>query len=285
MNGTIAGAVFLAVLAEGVLTFMDAIVKGLTARYSAIQIAFLRFAFGTVVAAGMWLVLRPPWPDRASIQANALRSIVIAVTATSFFFALGRLPFANCAALTFLSPLFVAVFGAVFLKEKLSPRIGMALVAGFVGMLVMLAGDVSFSGMDSSAWVGAAAAVLAAVTYALNVIILRSRALRDPVPTIVLFQNVGPALLLAVPAATASEPLPLTDAGLFAIIGCLGVGGHFLLARAFAWAPATTLAPVGYAVLVWAALFGVLFFGELPSVAAVAGALLIVVGTWLAHRR
>ena len=62
-----------------------------------------------------------------SILANSLRSIVIAVTATSFFFALGRLPFANCAALTFLSPLFVALFGAAFLKEELSPRIGLAL--------------------------------------------------------------------------------------------------------------------------------------------------------------
>jgi len=48
---------------------------------------------------------------------------------------------------------------------------------------------------------------------------------------------------------------------------------------------AATLAPVGYVVLVWAAIFGVFFFGELPSVAAVAGALFIVLGTWLTQKR
>ena len=285
MTNSIAHAVLLVVLADGVLTFMDALIKGLTTRYSALQIAYLRFAFGSVVAMAMWGVLRPPLPNRASIMANGLRSVVIAVTATSFFFALSRLPFANCAALTFLSPLFIALFGAAFLKEELNPRIGIALGVGFAGMVVMLAGDVTFTEMGSSAWVGAAAAVLAAITYALNVIILRARATKDPVPTIVLFQNIGPAFILALPAFTVWQPLSGADTVTFALIGCLGVGGHFLLAHAFAMAPASSLAPVGYVVLVWAAIFGVIFFGELPSTAAVAGALFIVLGTWLAHKR
>lgn len=285
MSGSLAQAVLLVVLADGVLTFMDALIKGLTVRYSAVQISCLRFAFGSIVASAMWLLLRPALPSRASIIANSLRSVVIAVTATSFFFALGRLPFANCAALTFLSPLFIALFGALFLKEELHPRIGLALAIGFAGMIVMLAGDVSFTDLGTGAWIGAAAAVLSAVTYALNVIILRARATKDPVPTIVLFQNIGPALILALPAFAVWEPLPAADVFTFALIGCLGVGGHYLLAHAFALAPASSLAPVGYVVLVWAAIFGAIFFGELPSLAAIAGALFIVLGTWLAHKR
>jgi drug/metabolite transporter (DMT)-like permease len=285
VKSTIARAVVLVVLADGVLTFMDALIKGLTLRYSAVQISYLRFAFGSLVAVAMWGILRPALPTRASIVANSLRSIVIAITATAFFFALSRLPFANCAALTFLSPLFTALFGAAFLKEELNRRIWLALAAGFVGMIIMLAGDVTFTDMSPAAWAGAAAAVLAAITYALNVVILRARATQDPVPTIVLFQNIGPALILALPAVAVWQPLPPADVLTFAVIGCLGVGGHYLLAHAFALAPAATLAPVGYVVLVWATIFGVFFFGELPSAAAVAGALFIVLGTWLAHKR
>ncbi len=285
MKSSIARAVVLVILADGVLTFMDALIKGLTPRYSALQISCLRFSFGSLIAATMWGIIRPALPSRDSIVANSLRSIVIATTATAFFFALGRLPFANCAVLTFLSPLFIAVFGAAFLKEELSPRIGLALVIGFIGMIIMVAGDVTFADMSGSAWAGVAAAILAAITYALNVIILRARATQDPVATIVLFQNVGPALILAVPAALVWQPLSQADAILFVLIGCLGVGGHFLLAEAFALAPAATLAPVGYVVLIWAAIFGVFFFGELPSVAAVAGALFIVLGTWLTQKR
>jgi drug/metabolite transporter (DMT)-like permease len=285
VKSTIVRAVILVVLADGVLTFMDALIKGLTPRYSALQISCLRFAFGSIVAVAMWGIVRPALPSRASITANSLRSIVIAITATAFFFALGRLPFANCAVLTFLSPLFIALFGAAFLKEELSPRIGLALGVGFIGMLIMVAGDVSFADMSGSAWAGVAAAVLAAITYALNVIILRARATQDPVPTIVLFQNIGPAVILAIPAALVWQPLSQADTIMFALIGCLGVGGHYLLAEAFALAPAATLAPVGYVVLIWAAIFGVFFFGELPSMAAVAGALFIVLGTWLTQKK
>ena len=58
-------------------------------------------------------------------------------------------------------------------------------------MIVMLAGRHHIRRHEGSAWAGAAAAVLAAITYALNVIILRARATQDPVPTIVLFQKWG----------------------------------------------------------------------------------------------
>jgi S-adenosylmethionine uptake transporter len=80
-------------------------------------------------------------------------------------------------------------------------------------------------------------------------------------------------------------PLTPDDIALFALIGTIGVTAHTLLAQAFARIEAARLAPVGYVTLAWGALFGVLFFGEVPGWATLAGATLVVLGTLLTQRR
>ncbi|HEY7548552.1 MAG TPA: EamA family transporter [Hyphomicrobiaceae bacterium] len=102
---------------------------------------------------------------------------------------------------------------------------------------------------------------------------------------IVLFQNLGPAVLLAVPVLWAWAPLTLADTVLSALVGTIGVAAHTLLAHAFERIEAARLAPVGYVTLAWGALFGVFFFGELPGWATLAGATPIVLGTLLMQRR
>jgi len=76
----------------------------------------------------------------------------------------------------------------------------------------------------------------------------------------------------------------ISDMGLFAFIGFLGVSGHTLLALAFAKAEAARLAPVHYLVLVWGTLTGWFFFGDLPGLATLFGASIVVAATWLARR-
>jgi drug/metabolite transporter (DMT)-like permease len=70
-----------------------------------------------------------------------------------------------------------------------------------------------------------------------------------------------------------SEPL---HAGLIVAIGILGAVGHFLLIRAHEFAPATLLAPFGYAQLVTVLVLGWLVFGQLPDGVALAGIVLVV---------
>ena len=67
--------------------------------------------------------------------------------------------------------------------------------------------------------------------------------------------------------------------------GLLGVGGHLLLARAYAQVQAIRLAPLDYTALIWAVLIGYFAFDEVPQPAAGLGAVLIVSGAWLASRR
>jgi S-adenosylmethionine uptake transporter len=277
--------VLVAVAAEGMLTLMDALIKLLSARYPALQIAFLRFGFG-LIGAAVYAAWRPPgWPTREAVLYNGVRAVIIVVTATTFFFALGRLPLADAIALSFIAPVLTALLGASLLGERLDWRIGVALAAGLAGMLLIVGGKLGGAGLDRDAAVGAAAVVVSAIGYALNVVVLRHRATRDPISQIVLFQNLGPALLLAVPVLWVWTPLTLGDAALFALLGTIGVTAHTMLAHAFARIEAARLAPVGYVTLVWGVLFGLLFFAEVPGLATVAGATLIVLGTVLTQRR
>ena len=116
-------------------------------------------------------------------------------------------------------------------------------------------------------------------------VLLRARAAKDPVVTIVALQNGVPAAILAIPAWWVWVPPTGRDAALFLAIGTLGVGGHLLLARAFSKAEAARLAPLEYTALVWAVLLGFTVFGEVPTATTLAGAALIVGGALVASRR
>ncbi len=108
---SLARIVLLAVAAEGLLTLMDAIIKALSARYPTLQIAFLRFGFGLIGAAIYTAWNRPGWPTREATLYNGMRALLIVVIATTFFFALARLPLADAIALSFISPVLTALFG------------------------------------------------------------------------------------------------------------------------------------------------------------------------------
>jgi S-adenosylmethionine uptake transporter len=282
---SITGIVVLAVAAEGLLTLMDAMIKVLSPRYHTFEIAFLRFAFGMVGAIVYALWTRPGRPTRDATLYNGLRAALVVLTATSFFYALSLLPLADAIALSFISPVLTALMGALILGERLDWRIAVALVAGFLGMLLIVGGKLGGAGLGPEVLIGAGAVLFSAVAYALNIIMLRHRATRDPLAQIILFQNAGPTLILLFPALWVWVTPNLADLGQFAICGTLGVVAHTMLAHAFARIEAAKLAPIAYVTLVWGVLFGFLFFAEVPGLATLAGAALIVVGTLITQRR
>lgn len=282
---SIAGIVLLAIAAEGLLTLMDAMIKSLSPRYPTFEIAFLRYAFGMVGAVAYALWMRPGWPTRDATLYNGARAGLIVLTATSFFYALSLLPLADAIAMSFISPVLTALMGALILGERLDWRIAVALAAGFLGMLLIVGGKIGSAGMSPDVLIGAAAVLFSAVGYSLNIIMLRHRATRDPLAQIILFQNVGPGLILLLPALWVWTPPTLGDLGQFAILGTLGVVAHTMLAHAFARIEAARLAPIGYVTLIWGVLLGFLFFAEVPGLATLAGAALIVVGTLTTQRR
>ena len=268
----------------GMLSIMDAAIKDVAARYPTFEVAFLRYVAGLLVIGAVVVWLRPGWPSRELIVVNGIRSVLAAVLAVTFFFSLSTLPLAEAVALSFLSPTFLALFGAWLLKEKLSPRIGIALGVGFVGVLVIVGGKLGQAAYGPLALLGAGAALVSAVVYALSLVLLRARARTDSIPLIVLVLHVGACLLLVGPALWVWRTPTWHDAAIFGATGLFGTGGHLLLANAFARSQAGKLAPYEYTALIWAASLGFAVFGEVPGLATILGAVFIVASALLAER-
>jgi len=277
------GPVLRATAGIAVLSAMDAVIKGMAAHYPIFQVTLLRFACGTLVATGVAAAMRPGWPSRETVVANALRSVVAVLTATTFFYALGQLPLAETLVLSFLAPTFVALFGMLLLEEPVDRRIVGALAVGFAGTVVVALGG----GGDGAtrSWSGVAAAFASAVFYALSVVLLRQRAQRDKFIHIVMFQNVGPMLLVFPFGAAVWQPVGGPHLAWFLLMAVLGVIGHLLMATAFAKAQAARLAPLEYTALVWAALIGYAVFGEIPTLATLGGGALIIGAALITSRR
>ncbi|MDP3408875.1 DMT family transporter [Bosea sp. (in: a-proteobacteria)] len=277
------GPALRALLGIALLTVMDAVVKAQMQEHPFIVALFMRFAMGGICALAVLAIVRPPTPTRASLIGNSIRVPVVVLTAGSFFYSLSVLPLAEALTLAFLAPVFVALLGALMLKERMDSRILQALGFGVAGMLVMvwprLQGHVSGAGL------GVAAALFSAVAYAFNLILLRRIAQKEHPAVIVAFQNCGPALVLAIPAALNFVPLSTTDLLVYLVAGMLGVAGHLTLTSAFARAEASRLAPLEYTALIWASLLGYFVFGEVPLITTYAGAVLIVAGAIAISRR
>ena len=121
--------------------------------------------------------------------------------------------------------------------------------------------------------------------YALSVVLLRQRAQRDKFMHIVIFQNVGPMLLISPFGLAVWQPVSAPHLAWFVGMGVLGVIGHVLMATAFAKAQAARLAPLEYTALVWAAAIGYAVFDEIPTLTSLTGGALIVGAALIASRR
>ncbi|CAN1530820.1 RhaT Permeases of the drug/metabolite transporter (DMT) superfamily [Rhabdaerophilaceae bacterium] len=278
----------LAIAGIGILCVMDALLKAVGARYPTFQLAFLRFLVGVLWAGLAVLIMRPAFPSRETIRLNAVRGCIGVVTATSFFYALQTLPLAEAIAFSFLSPLFLALFGALILGEVIGRHTALGLLFGFAGMIVMTFGNGIVTGQvefgQGLHLPGVGAAVVSAFCYALGLVLLRQRAQQDALVIIVFFQMAVPSVLMIVPAWLVWVPLQPGDLALFLAIGGLGLAGHLLMAMAFKRAEAARLAPAEYSALIFASALGIIYFAEVPGLATLIGASLVIMGTVLAMR-
>ncbi|HSI40273.1 MAG TPA: DMT family transporter [Xanthobacteraceae bacterium] len=266
----------------GVLCLMDGLVKYLSAFHATPQVVAMRYGFGALAALAVFLAAGTPWPRRTALRPHMWRAVVIFITATTFFYALATLPLAVALSLSFTAPIFIALLARLALKERPGGPVVAALALGFGGVLVVLWDELGRAGPATS--LGIAAALVSAVSYAISMITLKTRAALDPVPSIVLLQNAF-TLVLAAPAAamvwTAPTAMELT---LFAAVGVLGTTGHLALAFAYGRAEASRLGVLEYTAFVWAALIGLIAFGEVPSPITLLGAAFIVAGALLVGR-
>ncbi|MEP7298435.1 MAG: DMT family transporter [Burkholderiales bacterium] len=276
-----------AALAAASFISMDSVIKLLAVRFDALQLGFFRFAGGSVFAIVLWLWKRPALPSGAAWWLHIVRSALLLCSLLGYFFALTQLPLALAVAISYLSPIFVAVLAIPVLGERPAGSIWLALAAGLSGVAIAVWPELSagLSAVKALRLLGMASAAAAALAFAGVMLLARRQARTDSTWTILLIQSVLPMLLLAAPAAWRWQPTQEGDLALVLLAGGLGTLGLLSLTFAFTRLEASRVAPIEYTGLVWATALGYLLFDEVPTLGTVASAALIIGGCLLLLRR
>jgi S-adenosylmethionine uptake transporter len=274
-----------AIAGIALFSLMDGLMKSASIAVGAYSAMMVRSVIGVLLMLPLWRLTGGRWPAMSALRIHALRGAISAGMATTFFWALIRLPLAEAIALSFIAPLIALYLAAILLGETIERKAIAASLLGFAGVVVIAAARLGEGGFsDDAAW-GIGAILVSAVLYAFNLILQRKQAQLASPQEVALFQMgfCGVFLSLAAPWLLVL-PGPQTTVE---IVGSavLAAVSLMLLSWGYARAEAQALLPIEYTAFIWAALLGWWMFGEAVTPATLAGVALIVLGCWIAARR
>lgn len=279
-------------IALGVFTIslQDPIVKSLMGGYAVTEAVAIRSAVAVpillllVLRAGGLRVLREGSPRRMIARGG-----VMVISYTLYFLAFPAMPLANVVALFSTAPLFVVLLSRVILSEPQGWQRWTAVLVGFGGALVVAQPSGGTIGWSALLPIGAA------LGYALAQVL--SRRWQDAGSATAMSFHANAVYLVAAIAFAAvvapfaggvrgdgvaafllrpwETPTP-RDALLLAACGPIAAFAFLMLTKAYREAPPGAVTPLEYTTLLWASLWGYLLFDEVPTVATIAGAGLII---------
>jgi drug/metabolite transporter (DMT)-like permease len=272
-------AIALKIISALLFAVMSALVRYLGERYPVGQIVFFRSAFAILP-----VVLIYAWRNELAAAVRTVRPLghvgrgLISIGGMFCnFSALARLPIVDATAISFASPLITVAMAAVFLKERVRIYRWSAVIAGFVGILVMLAPhfDPGLHVRAAGSALGLAFAIGGAFCNAGSVIQTRRLTETETTSSIVFYFSLICALagLATWPFGWLTPTWP--ELAALVTIGLFGGFAHILLTESYRFAPASVVAPFDYTSMVWAFLLGYFFFDELPTLFVFGGAAII----------
>ena len=244
----------------------------------AVEIAWLRYIVFLALAAalagrGRALLLRPK-----RLRLQLLRGLTLVGSAVLFVAGLGYLPIAEATAITYVSPGFVTALSIVFLGEQVGIRRWAAVLAGFLGVLIVIR-------PGTGALSAAAFPIASALCWAFTIIITRRMGAGDRTETTVLW-SAGTGLALLSVLVPFGFVLPsIGQLGLGLAHGLCSSIGQYLVILAYRQAAASVLAPFSYIQLLFSTTLGWLVFAAVPDWGTLLGAAVIIAsGLYTVHR-
>lgn len=276
-------AVLLTVIACFVLAGMDSLGKVLMGEYSPLQVTWARFAFHALILVAIFTALQDRRVFRSKMPGTQLlRGLCMVAVNSSLYIAIQTVSLAEATALMYLSPVFVTLLAGFLLGESITQRHIWAVIAGFVGVLVII--RPGFQTFDPAMLF----ALFASFLLALYFLLTRKVAAVDSLRTSLFYTSiVGAVVLSCVMPWLWNEPTA-GDWLLLFCMGALGAIGHFLLIKAYALLPASELSPWLNSQVIAATLFSVFFFQDVLNWTFYLGTGLIVGAgliLWMATRK
>ena len=255
------------------LAIMNALMRLMTQQLDSFQAQFMRYAFGLVIVIPILLRASISRLKPHSYKLQLARGGLQVMALTLFFLALPYTPLADMTAIMFISPVFTLLGASIFLKEEVTLVRWAAALVGFVGVLVVVWPHLT-TGEGAGLW----SLVMLASTpfFAGSFLMTKAMTRHNSNETLVVWLNVSVALL-SMPMALFvwQNPLPEQWATL-AVCGLLGTLAHYGFTRAFSMSDISLLQSVRFLDLIWSSVLGMIIFGNLPAVTALAGGVIII---------
>jgi drug/metabolite transporter (DMT)-like permease len=268
VRSSAAAGIGLMVLGIFLFAINDVMGKWLVSTYSVGQLMLLRSIAALLVLSPIILRQGVTWrlPEQPGL--HAVRILLSTFETAFFYWAVVYLPLADVMTFYLAGPIYVAALAVFLLGERLDRRRIAAIAVGFVGVLIVLRP----SGATMT-W-PALIALTGSVFFALLMITTRKlRETRDI--TLVLGQILGALLFGLVTAPFTWVQPTAVDFGLLSLLGVVAMIAHMCVNRSLKIAPASIVAPYQYTLIVWAALFGYLVFGDVMGTWTIVGAAVI----------
>jgi drug/metabolite transporter (DMT)-like permease len=278
--------ILLKILSTLAFTAMALGVRAASKTLPVAEIVFFRSAFALLVLF-VWLTASGALKKGALATRRPLghfgRSVSGVAGMFANFTALALLPLADATAYFYAYPIFVTLIAGIFLREKVHVSRGLAVLVGFVGVLVMLSEHLGFAaGFDETARRGAGVALFGAFCAAISIVQTRRLAQVETTAAIVFYFTclcalIGALVLAAahiVPALSAQAFVAPDGSAWAALIGAGLAGGaaQILATSSYRHADASLLAAFDYSAMVWALLAGLAIDGAAPSLFVLIGA-------------
>ncbi|MGX9390761.1 DMT family transporter [Nitrobacteraceae bacterium UC4446_H13] len=250
-------------------SFGDALGKYIVASYPVGQLLFLR------AVASLALLSPLIWRSRHEFMRlerpglHLLRVVLSTLEVAAFFVAVMYLPLADVITFYLASPIFVTALSALVLREQVGWRRWCAVGVGFCGVLIAM--------QPSAQTITWPALIALGGSTCFAVLMLITRSLRGASDTVLASsQFVGTLVFgaLLLPFGWVTPSLP--GFGLFALAGAISVGALLCVNRSLKLAPASVVVPYQYSMIVWAVIFGYVVFSDVPTLATLIGAAIII---------
>lgn len=257
------------VLATACLSLLFVLVKSIAARIPIIEILLLRTLLPLPLL--VWLVRRRRlplapnnWPLVAFRAVTGMTAMYLA------FFALGKLPLADASLIAKAQPVIIVLLAPLVLRERPSPWILLSLLLAGTGVFLILRPSLAIGNLGGVAMLGCACFSAAA-----HMTLRRLSA--DDDPRVIVLGYTFAITVVAAPVTFALGVMP-TWAELAALCGiaALGTAGQLLMTAAYAVESASAASTASYASVLFAVLWGWVFWGDLPTSVGWAGGGLVV---------
>ncbi len=247
----------------------------------AVQAAFIRYLIGVMLVLPMLWRMRSRGfgLGRDRVGLYALRGLVHGAAVLLWFFAMARIPLAEVTAIGFSTPVFTALGAIVIFREQVRLRRMLAILAGFVGTLLIL--RPGFVTIEA----GSLAQLIAAFLFAGSFLLAKRMTQSESSADILVMLSIFCTLTLLPGALYYWRTPTLLEVTWLAGVAVFATTGHYAITRAIAAAPLTVTQPLSFLQLIWAILIGYWLFDEVPDSWVISGGLVIVAAvSYLAHR-